>query len=198
MFIQVVQGHTAHAAGLRTRLDDWVEGHSEAAAGWLGTTAGVTASGEFVAVVRFEDEASARHNSERAEQGDWWQETERLFDGPVAFHDYAHTDVLLGGGSDGAGFVQVIQGEYTGDGSPAISGREAAVISALRPELIGGTMGWDDGGHFTQTVYFTSEEDARTGEGAMGENADAQEMMEAWQTSVTGVRYLDLRDPWLS
>ena len=97
MFIQVMQGHTSDATGLRTRLDEWVEEHSEAATGWLGTTAGVTADGEFVALVRFEDESSARRNSERAEQGEWWQETERLFDGSVTFHDYAHTDLLLGG-----------------------------------------------------------------------------------------------------
>lgn len=198
MFIQVLQGHTSDAAGLQAQLEDWVGKHSEAAIGWLGTTAGVSAGNEFIAVVRFKDEASARSNSERVAQGRWWQETERLFDGPITFHDYAHTDLMLGGGSDEAGFVQIIQGEYTGDISPALPDEDAAALSKLRPELMGGSMGWDASGHFTQTVYFTSQKDARAGERAMGENADARAMMEAWQASITGVQYLDLRDPWLS
>jgi len=198
MFIQVLQGHTHDAEGLRAQLEDWVGKQSEAAAGWLGMTTGVSADNEFIAVVRFEDEAAARRNSERVEQGEWWQATERLFDGPVDFHDYAHTDLLLGGGSDAAGFVQLIQGEYTGEISPALSDEDAAALSMLRPEVIGGTVGWDDGGHFTQTVYFTSEEDARTGERAMAENADARAMMEAWQASITEVRYFDLQDPLMA
>ncbi len=198
MFMQVLQGPTSDADGLRGRLDGWAEEHGSSVAGWLGTTAGVTAQGVFVAAVRFADEAAARRNSDRPEQGDWWAETERLFDGPVGFHDYRNVGLLLGGGSDAAGFVQVIQGRYTGDGSPAMSDDDAAALSALRPELIGGAVGWDDSGYFTQVVYFTSEEAARRGERAMGEHAEARARMERFLADVEDVEYFDLGQPWFA
>ncbi len=198
MFMQVLQGPTSDAEGLRGRLDGWVEEQGSSVAGWLGTTAGVTADGMFVAAVRFADEAAARRNSDRPEQGDWWAETERLFDGPVTFHDYRNVGLLLGGGSDAAGFVQVIQGRYTGDDTPAMSDDDAAALSALRPELIGGAVGWDDSGHFTQVVYFTSEEAARRGERAMGEHAEARARMERFLADVEDVEYFDLGQPWFA
>ncbi len=198
MFIQVLQGPTSDAEGLRARLDGWVQEHGSSVTGWLGTTAGVTADGVFVAAVRFADEAAARRNSDRPEQGDWWAATEPLFDGPVTFHDYRNVDVLLGGGSDDAGFVQVIQGTYTGDGSPAMSADDAAALSALRPDVIGGTVGWDDDGHFTQVVYFTSEEEARRSERAMGEDDEARARLERFLAEVENVEYFDLGEPWFA
>ncbi len=196
--MQWLQGQTSDAEGMRARFDGWVREHGASATGWLGTTAGVTADGVFVAAVRFADEAAARRNSDRPEQGEWWAATERLFSGPVAFHDYPNTDLLLGGGSDAAGFVQVIQGTYTGDGSPAMADDDATALSAARPEVIGGVVGWDDGGHFTQVVYFTSEEEARRGEQAMGDDPDARARMERFMADVADVAYFDLRDPWFA
>ncbi len=198
VFIQVLQGSTSDAEGLRARLDGWVEEHGSSAVGWLGTTAGVTADGVFVAAVRFADEAAARQNSDRPEQGEWWAGTEPLFDGPVTFHDYRNCDLLLGGGSDAAGFVQVIQGTYTGDGTPAMPADDAAALSAARPEVIGGSIGWDDNGHFTQIVYFTSEEEARRGEQAMGEDPEARARLERFMADLADVEYFDLSEPWLA
>ena len=197
MFIQVMQGRVADAGAARARLDTWVRDLAPSADGWLGTTAGVTADGEFVAVVRFVDEESARRNSDRAEQGEWWAETSGMFEGDAQFHDYPTATLMLGGGSDDAGFVQVIQGVYTGEGTPADMDGEDD-LAELRPDVIGGSVGWDDRGHFTQTVYFTSEAEAREGEKAMEDHPEVGEEMGAWAAQVQDLRYLDLTDPWIS
>ena len=53
-------------------LDLWVRDLAPDAAGWLGSTGGVTADGRAVAIVRFESAKAARANSDRPEQSDWW------------------------------------------------------------------------------------------------------------------------------
>lgn len=198
MFIQVLQGPVSNPGAMKSRFDDWNRQLGPSAEGWLGTTAGVTADGEFVAAVRFSDEAAARRNSDRPEQGEWWAETEKLFDGEVTFHDYSNTDLWLDGGSDDAGFVQVIQGRFTGDGTPADFLEDSEELAELRPEIIGGTIGWSDDGHFTEAVYFTSEEAAREGEKKMDADPKASQEMQEWVSQVEGLRFLDLTDPWLT
>jgi hypothetical protein len=62
----------------------------------------------LAATVRFDSAEVARRNSERPEQGAWWAETEKCFDGPVTFFDCPQVDVWMQGGSDDAGFVHVV------------------------------------------------------------------------------------------
>ena len=38
-------------------------------------------------VARFESREAAMRNSERPEQGDWWERCSKLFTGDVTFHD---------------------------------------------------------------------------------------------------------------
>jgi hypothetical protein len=94
-------------------MDQWVRDMSADAIGWLGSIAGVTPDGRGIALARFESADAARRNSERPEQGQWWAETAKLFDGDVTFQDSEQVHLLGRGGSDDAGFVQVIQGRYT-------------------------------------------------------------------------------------
>lgn len=196
MFIQTFQGRTDNADALRAQLDAWKQDHADKAEGWLGTTAGATDDGEFVAVVRFEDEGSARRNSERSEQGSWWADTERHFSGQPEFHDYPHADELMGGGSDDAGFVQVIQGHAT-DLDRLRQLTDDDRLDEYRPDIIGGSYGADDEGNVIQAVYFTSEEEAREGERKMFEAPDdIRADYEAYGELITDVRYLDLRTPW--
>ena len=79
--------------------------------GWLGGTYGFTDDDMFVGVVRFESREAAMANSSRPEQAQWWAEMEQLFDGPVEFHDCDNVMLMMDGGSDDAGFVQVIRGQ---------------------------------------------------------------------------------------
>jgi hypothetical protein len=195
MFIQVLQGTVTDPEAIHARFTLWNDQLGPTAEGWLGATEGVTDDGEFIAVVRFLDEAAASRNSSRPEQGAWWSETESLFTGDVTFHDYPNVTTMLDGGSDEAGFVQILQGTYTGDENPAEMGMDERRLTELRPEILGATLGWNDTGHFTQTVYFTSLEAARDGEREMAADPGLSADMEEWLVDVDGLRYLDLEDP---
>ncbi|HUH07882.1 MAG TPA: hypothetical protein VML96_08745 [Egibacteraceae bacterium] len=193
MFIQVIQGQTDDPTGLQQAFDQWRQQLQAGAQGWLGTTAGVTDDGQFVAVARFADEESARRNSDRPEQGEWWAQTSRLLKGEATFKDSTDVDEWGAGGSDDAGFVQIIQGR-TDDRErwqQEMSEMEPA-LADQRPDVIGGTIAWYPDGSFNQTVYFTSEAEAREGERKMDEAGQGPSSAEQ------DLRYFDLRDPWLA
>src|SRR4051812_43049541 len=166
MFVQVIQGSVADADELRASLDRWNRDLGPGAVGWLGATSGVTADGRAIAMVRFESADAARANSERPEQHQWWMETSKLFAGDVTFHDSRQVYEFGAGGSDDAGFVQVIQGRVTDpDRALELMRQTEEPMRELRPDVIGGVIAvhGDDG--FTQAVYFTSQEAAREGGG---------------------------------
>ena len=197
MFIQVIEGRTANPGGVRTELDRWKAELAPAAEGWLGSTSGITDDGRFIAVVRFESEQHARRNSDRPEQGAWWSDmSKHLTD--VVFHDSSRVHVYKAGGSDAAGFVQVIQGHSDDiDRLAALARTREATLPAQAPHILGFTVAEhaDRAGDFTQTVYFTSEEDARRAERERSAEPDPQ-FAEA-MSLMTELRYFDLRDPWL-
>ena len=113
MFVQVIQGKVSDPAAVRAAFERWVDELGGGAEGWLGSTTGVTADGTFVALARFESEEAARRNSDRPEQGGWWQETSKLFAGEPTFQDSTRVAVDTYGDPDQAGFVQVMQGRTT-------------------------------------------------------------------------------------
>lgn len=198
MFLQVIKGSVRDREGLRAQLEAWPRQLAAGAQGWLGTTAGVTDDGRFVAVVRFASEEAARRNSDRPEQGRWWAETARHLEGEAEFADCTEVDEMFDGGSDTAGFVQVIEGRTTDRSRLAELGRRSeAVMQELRPDIIGATIGWHDDDAFTQTVYFTSEEEARRGESAQTP-ADSSVTEEEWLALMSDLRYWDLREPMLT
>ena len=57
----------------------------------------MTDDGVGFAITRFESAAAAHANSERAEQGAWWSETEKCFDGRVPFTDSKEVEEFLAG-----------------------------------------------------------------------------------------------------
>lgn len=194
MFIQVMRGRCTDPSALKKRLDLWEETLADGAAGWLGTTGGVTADGEFVGVVRFDSRASAEANAGRPEQDAWWRDTATTFDGEVSFDDHDDATTFLDGGSDDAGFVQVMQGRVADAGKfRAFLAEPMDDLRAMRPEIIGGTVAVADDGRFTQTIYFTSEAAAREGERQEMPDEVAAEMGE-----MSEVEYLDLTDPWFA
>jgi hypothetical protein len=197
VFVQVIRGHTSDANALRARLDLWARELAPAAVGWLGSTAGVTADGTAIALARFESADAARRNSERPEQGQWWTETAKLFAGDVTFHDCPQVHLFAGGGSDDAGFVQIMQGRYT-EPQKAIELmlRSEGPLRELRPEVLGGQLCLHGDGGFTQAVYFTSEVQARTGE-KKPPPPQVQELLDEEAAITTDLVFYDLTDPWL-
>ncbi|MBW3605007.1 MAG: hypothetical protein KY460_08865 [Actinobacteria bacterium] len=200
MFVQVIQGRAKESEALRRQWETWDQQLKPSARGFLGGTAGVTADGEFIALVRFEDEAAARANSDRAEQGDWWTETSQHLDEPM-FHDCALVELVNDGGSDDAGFVQVIQGKVTDiDRAREIDRAMQDDLRRLRPDVIGGIVAWHPrDGRFTNAMYFTSEADARANERESSDAAEFEQYMSEYQAISDGdPEYLDITDPWYS
>jgi hypothetical protein len=199
MFVQVIQGKTSDAEGLRRQFDRWQQEIGRGATGFLGSTGGVAADGAVVLIARFESPDAARTNSDRPEQGAWWAETAKYFDGEPTFRDYTDVDLTLGGGSDKAGFVQVMRGRSTDRARLGeIEAKFMSQMTAMRPDVLGSLRVWD-GQEFTEAIYFTSEAEARKGEAAMGEaGAEGGAEFAEYGTLVQDVTYLDLTDPWFA
>jgi hypothetical protein len=198
MFVQVIEGKVSDESGLRRQLDRWNADLRPGAAGFLGSTGGVTDDGVGFAIARFESAAAAHANSERSEQGAWWAETEKCFDGPVSFTDSEDVEEFLAGGSNDAGFVQVMK---------TSAGVDRAVLKDLdqrfekhakswRPDLIGGVRVWTGENSTVEVNYFTSEAEARANEGKEPP-AELAEVFAQFSDLMATTEYLDLRDPWL-
>ena len=198
MFIQVIQGSCRDADALHRQMELWREEIGPTAEGWLGGTYGITDDNTFIGVVRFESKDAAARNSARPEQGDWWARTQESFEGDVTFHDCDEVATFLDGGSDDAGFVQVIQGRVS-DPAPfrTFMNQPMDSLRAARPEIIGGSFALAPDGHFIETVAFRSEAAARE-----GENKEMPEDVgKAWEDAMSlmqDVTYLDLRHPWFA
>src|SRR4029077_20067824 len=116
---------------------------------------------------RFESADAARANSDRPEQGAWWAETEKLFDGQPEFSESSDVTTFLAGGSDDAGFVQVMKVAGVDRAKVEDGDRQFAPIAAdVRPDLIGGVRVWTGPDSMIEANYFTSEAAAREGEKA--------------------------------
>lgn len=195
MFVQVIQGKVADAEGLRRQVERWQEELRPGATGYLGSTAGIADDATFVAVVRFASADDARRNSDRPEQGEWWAETAKCLDGEPSFREGDDTATMLDGGSDQAGFVQIMQGTVTDrEAATALEQEFLPELAARRPDVIGSVRLWS-GSDFLDAIYFTSEADARKGEEAMAQENSAD--LDRWAAVMKDVSYIDLRDPWL-
>jgi hypothetical protein len=197
MFIQVIQGKASDADRLRRCIDRWTEELQPGSVGYLGTTCGLCEDGTFIALARFESADAARRNSERPEQGAWWAETERCFDGPVTFMDCPEVTQWMGGGSDEAGFVQIMEG-HTRD-----AGRMRELLTQvgdrvheLRPEVLGGTLATYGSDGYVEAVYFTSEAEARAHE-KLEIPDDLSSLFEEENELMGEVAFFDLHEPML-
>jgi hypothetical protein len=198
MFVQVMEGRVRDATRLQEQMDLWHRELQPGAEGFLGSTGGVTDSGDCIMIARFATEADARRNSDRPEQGAWWADTEACFDGPVRFHESTDVAVVRHGDADSAGFVQVMEGH--------VSDREAArrldeqadeILAQARPDLLESITAYFDDGEFADIAYFRSEEEARDAEGR-GVPPELADSFATWEATMRVERYLDLRDPWLT
>jgi hypothetical protein len=200
MFVQVIQGKARDAAGLRKQWERWQQELQPAATGYLGSTGGVTAEGEFILLARFESEEAARANSDSAEQTAWWEETSQYLEDPL-FHDCTLVDLINEGGSDDAGFVQVIQGKVTDvDKAREMDRATQSQMREMRPDVIGGIVAWHpQNGRFTNAIYFTSEAEARAKEKESSSSPEFQQYMKEFEAISDGEpKFLDISDPWFS
>ncbi len=193
MFVQIMQGKVKDADLLLKQMDVWSHDYKPHATGFLGSTSGIDDNGNFIAIARFESEAAARENSDRPEQGEWWETVESTFDGEVTFTDCTEVDAMLGGGSDNAGFVQIMKGRAVDpDKMRGTAEQMEQELRKARPDILGGLAAWHGDREFTQVIYFTSEEAARSGEQEMSDDPTADE----WDKMIDGeMTFIDLRKP---
>jgi hypothetical protein len=197
MFVQVIEGKVGDAERLRRQMDRWDQELRPGAVGFLGATGGVSDDGRGVLLARFDSVSAAKANSDRPEQGQWWAETASCFDGEVTFTDSEDVEMFLSGGSDDAGFVQVMKSSGVDRDKLHEMDRQFEEVAAQwRPDLIGSTRVWTGADRCIDVAYFTSETAAREGEQKgpppefAGEPAEFEAMM-------ANTEFLDLRQPWL-
>jgi hypothetical protein len=195
MFIRVIQGRATNPPGIRRDLGRWQRQLAVDADGWLGSTTGITEDGWSITVVRFASEAQARRNSDRPEQREWWRDASQHL-ARIAVHDASKVHTYGEGGSDEAGFVQVIQGHIDDRERMASLGRDEKVLAREAPHILGTTVAEHTKrpGDFTQIVYFTSEQDARRFQPEPPTEAD-EPAQEERRSLMTNLRSFDLRDP---
>lgn len=196
MFIQVVRGKVKDAAAMKAASESWEAELKPGAKGYLGATEGVTDDGKFIAVVRFESEEAAQANSDRPEQGAWWEKASKLFDGDASFYNCPRVETFMSGGSDDAGFVQVMTYKPSDIDKLLAITKEFENAPMERKDIIGGTTAIASDGTVFDTNYFTSEAEAREGE-KMEMPAEMQKVMEEFGKVTGPVEYIDLKDPWL-
>ena len=198
MFVQVFQGPVSDAGQVRAVMDRWMAELAPGADGWLGSTTGVTEEGELVALARFESEEAAMRNSERPEQGAWWEQLAALFTAEPEFRNSTYVDVMTQGNPDAAGFVQVMQGRSRDlERARQLMLEDPTDWKELRPDILGIVSVGHPDGEWTTAVYFTSEAEAREGERKEMPPQARAAMEERIALSVGEPRFYDLKDPWM-
>ncbi len=191
MFIQVIKSTTSRPDEVRALTEEWNEMPDEGS-GLLGGTFGITDDGTAISVVRFESRETAMANSERPETSAMAERMAALMEGPSQFYDCEDVTVWLDGGSDDAGFVQVMEGKVQDrDALKQTMAGDTDELRQERPDVIGGTLAIADDGTFFNTVAFTDEASARAGEKKSEPPAELQELM-------ADLTFHDLRDPWFA
>ena len=201
MFAQIITGKAKDKDALTASFDAWDRDLKPGATGFLGSTGGVADDGTFFVAARFESAEAARTNSDRSEQDQWWKETSQHLESDAVFHDCNDVETWLAGGSDDAGFVQVMQGKVTDKTKAKKLNAEMQDMPNMRSDVIGGVVMWhdDEEGEYTQVVYFTSEEEAREAEKAMSNSSEFEEFGKEWQAIAVGdMTFIDLTAPRFS
>lgn len=198
MFVQVIEGQAVDKDQVHEALDRWQQELAPGAAGWIGTTAGVTDDGRFIALACFESEDDAHRNSDRPEQDRWWREFSQNLSGEATFRDTTDVVVDTVGDPNRAGFVQVMKGAGTNpDRARELMSQDSEEWAAYRPDILGSVAALHSGGEYTMAIYFTSEAEARVGE-QKEPPPELREQMAELDAMSTGVpEFLDIREPWV-
>ena len=198
MFLRVIEGRVPDRTAMRAQHDAWAARIGATEPDWLGSTAGITEDDRFICLSRFRSVESFARLAARADAREWWARTERLFLGPVVTAEYFDVAVLRDGGTNDAGFVQVIGGRAADPGRLGALQKELLrTLPDGRPDIVGGLAAVDAAGRFGQAFSFSTEELARAAE--HGEQlAEIEELEAELHWLAAGTTYYDLRHPWLA
>jgi|SRR5690606_8126727 len=197
MFIQVLRGRTSDPQRVHAAMDRWSRELAPGAEGWLGTTAGCTEDGQFVATVRFDTVQDAQRNSARPEQDAWFRQISSSFEGDVIFHDCTEVELSPDGGDERGGFVQVMEGTLRDPARVHELSEDMRHVQDFRPDILGWSIAMhEDGQHYTHTVFFTNEAEARENERKQ-EPPELRQLMTELNQLAPQPRFFDLKQPWL-
>ena len=196
MFVQVFQGKVSDGSAVLDLMDEWVRELAPGADGWLGSTAGVTEDGTLVALARFESEEAARRNSDRPEQGAWWERMAALFTSEPEFRDSTSVDAETYGDPGEDGFVQVMQGRSSDPArSRELMAADPTDWQSFRPDILGTLMADHPDGAWSMAIYFRSEAEAREGE-QKEPPPELKEVMDELDSLIVGEqKFFDLLQP---
>jgi hypothetical protein len=99
---------------------------------------------------------------------------------------------MMDGGSDSAGFVQVIRGRVEDPSRLKAMMADTDMLHEMRPDILGATLALEADGTFTETVAFTTEADARNGE----KTEPPEDVRRELDGIMQGATFYDLRHPW--
>ncbi len=170
VFVQILQGTVGDAAGVRSELDRWRRELGPTTAGWRRLTAGLSRDGRMIALTRFDAPESYRHHRVRPEHKAWLGGLEFCLAAPVTIIECPAVQMLGAGDSDGAGFIQIVQGRITDPARFAATRLEVTrALHRHAPHVLGVMFLEHAGGrgYFTEVTYCTSERDTRAAERQM-------------------------------
>ena len=193
MFVRFIRAKVADVDGLRAHLARGQGQMTAGAVGFLGSTAGITTKGDFVALARFDSADAAKANRARVEEGEWWRELLTFFDGEPEVKDTQRVSVLMAG-SDDAGFVQIMEGTGDPDALAALDERFVEIAPTYRPDIMGGYRAYFDDSTWADVTYFTSEAEARAGE-SREMPPEVAKLFEEFGRVAGITAYHDLNDP---
>jgi hypothetical protein len=197
MFAQIIRGKVSDPDAVRAGMDRWMKDLAPTATGWLGSTSGVTDDGELFVLARFDSLESAMANSDKPEQGEWFAEMAKLYEGEPTFQDSTDVTVEEIGDLDSAGFVQVMSGRVSDPDRAKQLMADQPDMRELRPDVLGSVSVGGENGQWSMVIYFTSEADARVGEKKEMPQEIAATMQEMQALAIGETEFLDLKSPWL-
>ena len=190
MFLRLVVGGVTDPDALERQLGHWIDGVAAGAAGWLGSTGGMTADGRAVMVSRFVGRQSAATAvSEEAAAGECLVH-------PLSVSETDDVTVVDAGGDQaGAGFVQLMRATVADrERFEALEAEIGPAFAEFRPDFLAGYRAWFPDGTMAALDYFRSESEARAGE-AREMPATLREGFSQWLSLVQGAEWYDLLRP---
>lgn len=194
MFVQVIRGKATNADAIRAAGANWQKELKPGAKGYLGSTHGIADDGTMVNIVRFESEEAAKANSERPEQGKWFEANITPNAEDLTFHNCPTVDLFAGGGSNDAGFVQVMVYKPSDIEALRKMTKSFENVASERPDILGGMLAVSTDGTVIDTNYFRSEKEARAAE-AKEMSDEMKKTMQSFGDLAGNVEFIDLRDP---
>lgn len=199
MIVQVVHGNISDSAAAAKAIAMWQTDVAPGAAGWLGTTIGVTDDGEYIGLHRFESEEDLQKNNARPEQAAWDRAIAVAFPEGIKFRTSKDVILDLVGNPDDAGFVQIMCGRVTdSERARELMSENPGSWASFRPDIIGTMTCLHDDGEYTMAVYFTSEEAARAGEANEPPPELQAQMKEMDELSEGETTFMDIKTPLLA